>query len=62
MCESTVFIERDGKTFEFMTDVAKILAVGDRLRCVGILGEEKSISGRVKEADFINHRIVLTEE
>ena len=62
MCESTVFLERGGESQEFMKDVAKIIIDGDRLTLVGILGEEKTINGRIKVADFVNHKMIVVEE
>ncbi|TET89052.1 MAG: CooT family nickel-binding protein [Methanomassiliicoccales archaeon] len=62
MCESTVFLEKDGESVEFMKDVAKILIEGDRLTIIGILGEEKTINGRIATADLMNHKITVVEE
>lgn len=62
MCESTVFLEKYGESVEFMKDVAKILIEGDRLTIIGILGEEKTINGRIATADLMNHKITVVEE
>lgn len=62
MCESTVFLEKDGESVEFMKDVAKINIDGDRLTIIGILGEEKTINGRIATADLMNHKITVVEE
>jgi predicted RNA-binding protein len=62
MCESTVFLERGGESQEIMKDVAKIIIDGDRLTLVGILGEEKTVNGRIKVADFVNHKMIVVEE
>ncbi|MFQ6060558.1 MAG: CooT family nickel-binding protein [Thermoplasmata archaeon] len=62
MCESTVFLEKEGESREIMKDVAKILIDGSRLTLIGLLGEEKIINGRIKVADFVNHRMTVVGE
>ncbi len=60
MCESSVFLLKNGDLKEFMNEVAKIDVIGDRVICIGLLGDKKEIEGvQITEANLMGHRIVL---
>lgn len=60
MCESSVFLDKNGELTEFMNEVAKIDVIGDRVICIGILGDRKEIEGvQITEANLMQHRITL---
>lgn len=60
MCESTVFIEKDGERAEFMSDVVKIVFESDKAVCFDILGEKKVLkNARLKEANLVKHAILF---
>lgn len=62
MCESTIFLERDGDREEIMKDVAKIFVNGDQLTFVGLLGEEKTITGELTVVDSVKHEVIVREK
>ncbi|MEE9224122.1 MAG: CooT family nickel-binding protein [Thermoplasmata archaeon] len=62
MCESTVFWEREGENEEIMKDVAKIFIDGDQLTFVGLLGEEKTITGVLRVVDSVKHQVIVREK
>lgn len=60
MCESSVFLYKNGDLTEFMNEVAKIEVIGDRVICIGLLGDRKEIDGvQITQANLMEHRIVL---
>jgi predicted RNA-binding protein len=59
MCESTIFLERDGDREEIMKDVAKIFVDGDQVTFVGLLGEEKTITGELTVVDSVKHEVIV---
>lgn len=62
MCESTIFLEKGGETEEIMKDVAKIIIDGDQLTFVGLLGEEKTITGELRLVDSVSHKVIVREK
>lgn len=59
MCESTIFLERGEEREEIMKDVAKIFVNGDQLTFVGLLGEEKTITGELTVVDSVKHEVII---
>jgi len=60
MCESTVYIEENGKESEFMKDVTKIEITSKEIICYDIIGEKKNIpNAKLKLADLMNHKIII---
>lgn len=60
MCESTVFLEKNGKRETIMKEVMKMIVSENEITCIGILGERKGIkNARVKVADLARHEILL---
>ncbi len=60
MCESTVFIEKNGNRTEFMKDVTKVEVTSDRIICFDILGDRRELpGGKIKVANLIDHSIIL---
>lgn len=60
MCESTVYMIRDGKEEEVMEAVATIIPQGETLRLVNLFGEERVIKAAIKEIDLVGHKIILS--
>ena len=60
MCLAVVYVNGgDGKK-EFMQDVIRIESENRGYRLVGLMGEEKSIEGRLKSVDFFaDHSVVI---
>ncbi len=60
MCESNVFLHKDGDFSEFMQNVAKIEVFEDKVICIDLLGDRKEVEGvQITEANLLEHRIVL---
>lgn len=60
MCESSVYLYKNGELTEFMNEVAKIDVIGNKVICIGILGDRKEIEGvQITEANLMEHRITL---
>ncbi|HEY3375172.1 MAG TPA: CooT family nickel-binding protein [Candidatus Aquicultor sp.] len=60
MCETNVFVEKDGKQEVLMKDVVSITPVGDKLVLVDLFGEQKQIKAAFKELKLLDHMVVLT--
>ncbi len=61
MCESTIFLDKGGEREEIMKDVAKIFINGDQVTFVGLLGEEKTITGELTVVDSVKHEVIVRE-
>ncbi|MGD8387361.1 MAG: CooT family nickel-binding protein [Desulfobacteraceae bacterium] len=59
MCESSVFVLKNGIEERIMESVDLLENEGDEIRLVDIFGEEKRIKARIKRFALVNHRIVL---
>jgi predicted RNA-binding protein len=63
MCESTVYIEKDGNEEVFMKEVAKIDIADDKYICRDILGNEQVLEGvRIKDINLVGHKIVFARK
>ena len=60
MCETNVFIEKNGKQEMLMKDVISITPIGDKLMLVDLFGEQKQIKAEFKELKLLDHMVVLT--
>lgn len=61
MCQSTVYLVKDGREEMVMEDVSLVKPQGDELLLVGMLGEKKQVKARIKELQLMDHRILLEE-
>lgn len=59
MCESTVFIEKEGNRELLMEDVVRVDIDGDEIKLTGILGETQDTKGRIKEINLMTHTILI---
>lgn len=59
MCESSVFIRRDGDDVLLAEDVARVVPHDGGFRVITLLGEEHQVSADLVEIDLMSHRIVL---
>ena len=63
MCESTVYLVKDGKRTEFMKDVARIEIKGGAFVCSDILGDSRELKGAVlKDINLVGHEIVFVRD
>jgi uncharacterized protein len=52
MCEINVILIRGDKRERIMDSVAKILVEGDSIQLTGILGDQMTVGGSIKEVNF----------
>ena len=60
MCETNVFIEKDGEPEMLMKDVISITPMGDKLLLVDLFGEQKQVKADFKELKLLDHMVILT--
>ncbi|MGQ9710144.1 MAG: CooT family nickel-binding protein [Anaerolineae bacterium] len=61
MCETTVYLLREGQEEEIMRDVVVVQPEGDVLFLANLLGEQKLVRGNIKKIDFLKHTLLLEE-
>lgn len=61
MCQSTVYLVKEGREEMLMEDVSVITPQGDEILLVGMLGERKKVRAKFKELQLMDHRILLEE-
>ncbi|MBF0259266.1 MAG: CooT family nickel-binding protein [Desulfamplus sp.] len=60
MCESNVYLKKDGNEELIMENVAAILPVGkNQFLLKGLLGDSLKIIGNIEEINLMAHKIVL---
>ena len=59
MCQSSAFLENQGKSELLMEDVDLFESDGDQIRLVNIFGEEIHVKAKVKNLSLIDHKIIL---
>lgn len=59
MCETNVFIEKDGKEELYLENVDVIKPEGGRVHMKNIFGEQKVFEGSIKEIVLNKHKIIL---
>lgn len=59
MCETNVYLLREGKEELIMENVALLRPKNGKLALRDIFGEEKTVSGKIKEIQFTGHKILI---
>ncbi len=60
MCESSVFLETEGRVEEIMKDVTRVVMDGQDAICTDILGQKVVLKKVVfKEANLLSHGLVF---
>jgi predicted RNA-binding protein len=62
MCIATVYIDNKGELEEAMRDVVYIEAENNRYHLVSLMGEKKSLDGKLKSIDFWQEHSVVIEQ
>ncbi len=63
MCESSVYLVKEGNKEKIMDEAILIDDEGDKLVVVGILGERKEIlGGKIVKMDMGKHEILITKK
>jgi len=61
MCESNVYLIKNGQEELVLESVSMVKPQGNKLFLQSILGEEKTVNARIKEINLMDHKIVLEE-
>jgi predicted RNA-binding protein len=62
MCEANAYLFKDGEEQLIMESVDVVEPEGaDLWRLVGIFGDQKSVRGRIKRMNLVNHKILFEE-
>ncbi len=59
MCQSSAYLEKEGKNELLMEDVDLFEAIDDQIRLVNIFGEEIKVKAKVKNLSLVDHKIIL---
>lgn len=59
MCQSSAYLEKEGKNELLMEDVELLKAIGQKIRLINIFGEEIEITAKVKNLSLVDHKILL---
>jgi predicted RNA-binding protein len=60
MCESTVYLNENGKVIEVMSGATRIIMRGDDALCTNIVGEQVTLESVVlAEANLLSHGILF---
>ncbi|MEW6600895.1 MAG: CooT family nickel-binding protein [Nitrospirota bacterium] len=62
MCESNVYIEKDGKEELYLENVDILKPEGGKIFMRNLFGEQKTFEGSIKEISLIKHRILLKKD
>ena len=60
MCESSVFLEKEGEQELVLAEVAYMKPTEEGWLLTTIFGEKKAVAGRIKEINLLDHKIILT--
>lgn len=59
MCESNVYIEKDGKEELYLENVDVLKPEDGKIYMRNLFGEQKLFEGYIKEISLMKHRIIL---
>jgi predicted RNA-binding protein len=59
MCQTTAYIIEGEKETLVLQDVVSVRPEDGTLRITNLFGEEKTVSGRIKQIDMLAHKIII---
>lgn len=59
MCLSKAYLKRDGERELLMEQVMSVEITGDKLVLKTLFGEQKEITGKLRQVDFMANAIIL---
>jgi predicted RNA-binding protein len=62
MCETTVYLSKDGEEQKIMEDVVLVQPEDDAYLLVSLLGEQKLVQGCIVKIDFLKHTLHLSRQ
>ncbi len=60
MCESSVYFEKGGKEDLILKDVVFVRPKNGSVYIEDILGESKTIEGKIDHIDLMSHKVVIS--
>ncbi|MEE8403228.1 MAG: CooT family nickel-binding protein [Candidatus Hydrothermarchaeaceae archaeon] len=60
MCESKVFLIKDGKKEKVMDEASLVRVEGGMVVAIGLFGERKEVEGEIVEVDAERHEVVIS--
>lgn len=61
MCETKVFLRKNGEEELFMEDVISVVPEQDNLKISNLFGDNQTIKGKIGEIQFLEHKIVIEQ-
>lgn len=61
MCEAAAYVVKDGQEELILEAVDLVEPENGGFRLVSIFGEQKMVSGKIRNINLVNHRIVFEE-
>jgi predicted RNA-binding protein len=61
MCESAVYLLKDGKEEKILDGVSLLENREGQVRMVNIFGEEREIEAQIKVLSLVEHKIILEQ-
>lgn len=62
MCEANAYIVKDGKEILYLENVDILIPEGEKIYLRNLFGEQKTLTGHIKEISLLRHRIILEEK
>ncbi len=62
MCETNVYIEKDGSEELFLENVDILRPEEGKIYMKNLFGEQKHFDGSIKEISLISHKIILKKD
>ena len=59
MCDTSAFIVKDGTQELVMSSLSRVIINGTDIEISNIFGEIKKVSGKIKEIDYSENRLVI---
>ena len=61
MCQSSVYIEKDGQEQEVLRDAILVEPVEDGVKIQAMFEAPRFVKARIKRIDLLKHKIILEE-
>jgi predicted RNA-binding protein len=62
LCETNVYIEKDGEEELYLENVAIVKPEEGKIYLKNLFGEQKFFEGTIREISLINHKIILKKD
>lgn len=62
MCEANAYIVKDGKEILYLENVDILIPEGEKIYLRNLFGEQKTLTGYIKEISLLRHKIILEEK